>query len=181
MIRWVSGRYSNSQVSTAGIMLLEADVSSGLLTQVLLNQQRSCPPWTPAVVRTGRVGVGGCAPLTSSGYTVVLIQSWPPLCDPIDCSPPGSSVHGILQARILEWVAMPFSRGSSPPRDWTQVSHIAGGFFTFWATREAQEYWNRQPIPSPGELPSPGIELGSPALQVDSLPTEPPGRRWECC
>ena len=55
----------------------------------------------------------------------------------MDCSPPGSSVHGILQARILEWVAMPSSRGSSRPRDWTQVSCIARGFFTIWATREA--------------------------------------------
>ena len=52
------------------------------------------------------------------------------LCDPVDYT-----VHGILQARILEWVA--FSRGSSKPRDWTQVSHIAGEFFTSWATREA--------------------------------------------
>ena len=52
------------------------------------------------------------------------------LCDPIDGSPPGSSVHGILQARILEWVAIPFSRGCSQPRGWTQVSCIAGIFFT---------------------------------------------------
>ena len=52
------------------------------------------------------------------------------LCDPTDCSPPGSSVHGILQERILEWVAMPFSRGSSRPRNQTQVSCIAGGRFT---------------------------------------------------
>ena len=51
------------------------------------------------------------------------------LCDPIDYSPPGSSIHGILQARILEWVAMPFSRGSFQPRDRTQVSCITGGFF----------------------------------------------------
>ena len=51
---------------------------------------------------------------------------------------PGSSVHGILQARILEWVAIPFSRGFSWPRDWTQVSCIAGRFFTVWAIREAQ-------------------------------------------
>ena len=51
----------------------------------------------------------------------------------MDCSLPGSSVHGILQVRILEWVAISFSRGSSQPRDWTQVSHIAGGFFTVWA------------------------------------------------
>ena len=48
------------------------------------------------------------------------------------------TVHGILQARILEWAAFPFSRGSSQPRDRTQVSHIAGGFFTSWATREAR-------------------------------------------
>ena len=54
------------------------------------------------------------------------------LCDPKDYT-----VHGILQARILEWVAFPFSRGSSQPRDWTQVSHTAGEFFTSWATKEA--------------------------------------------
>ena len=59
------------------------------------------------------------------------------LCDPMDCSPPGSSLHGILQARILEWVAILFSRGSSPPRDQSQVSRIAGRFFTIWARREA--------------------------------------------
>ena len=55
----------------------------------------------------------------------------------MDCSPLGSSVHGILQARILEWVAIPFLRVSSQPRDWTQVSCIAGRFFTIWATKEA--------------------------------------------
>ena len=52
------------------------------------------------------------------------------------------TVHEILQARILEWVTFPFSRGPTQPRDQTQVSHIAGGFFTSWATREAQEYWS---------------------------------------
>ena len=57
-------------------------------------------------------------------------QSCPILCDPMDCSPPGSSVRGILQERILEWVAVPSSRGSSRPRDRTQVSRIAGRFFT---------------------------------------------------
>ena len=59
------------------------------------------------------------------------------LCDPEDWSPPGSSVHRMPQARILEWVAIPFSRGSSRPRDRTQVSSIASRFFTSWATREA--------------------------------------------
>ena len=57
----------------------------------------------------------------------------------MDCSPPSSSVHGILQARILELVAMPSSRGSSQPRDRNQVSCITGGFFTAWAIREAQK------------------------------------------
>ena len=60
---------------------------------------------------------------------VKVTQSCPTLCDPIDYT-----VHGILQARILEWVAFPFSSGSSQPRDQTQVSYIAGGFFTSWAT-----------------------------------------------
>ena len=60
----------------------------------------------------------------------------------MDYSLPGSFVHGILQARILEWVAIPLSRGFSQPADQTQVSCIAGGFFTIWATREAQEYWS---------------------------------------
>ena len=69
-------------------------------------------------------------------YSVKVTQSFPTLCDPID------SVHGILQARTLEWVAFPFSRGSSQPRDQNQVSCIAGRFFTSWATREAQEYWS---------------------------------------
>ena len=68
---------------------------------------------------------------------VKVAQSCPTLCDPMDCI-----VHGILQARILEWVAFPFSRGSSQPRDRTQVSHIAGELFTSWAKREAQEYWS---------------------------------------
>ena len=52
------------------------------------------------------------------------------------------TVHGILQARILECVAFPFSREPSQPKDWTQVSHIADGLFTSWATGEAQEYWS---------------------------------------
>ena len=67
---------------------------------------------------------------------VKVTQSCPTLWDPTD-----NTVHGILQARILELLVFPFSRGSSKPRDQTQVSHIAGGFFTRWATREAQEYW----------------------------------------
>ena len=70
----------------------------------------------------------------SSAYSESEVaQSCPTRCDPVDCSPPGSSVHGILQARILEWVAISFSRGSSRPRHPTQVSSIScieGRFFT---------------------------------------------------
>ena len=66
-----------------------------------------------------------------------VAQLCPTLCDPMDCSLPGFSVHGILQARILEWVTISFSRGSSRPRDRTRVSHIVGRCFTVWATREA--------------------------------------------
>ena len=64
-----------------------------------------------------------------SEVKVNVAQSCPTVCNPTDCSPPGSSVHGILQARILEWVAIPFSSGSSQPRNQTGVSCIAGGFF----------------------------------------------------
>ena len=65
------------------------------------------------------------------------------LCGPVDCSPTGSSVHRISQARIPEWIAISFSRGSSRFRDWTRVSCITGGFFTNWATREHSTniYW----------------------------------------
>ena len=65
-----------------------------------------------------------------------VAQSCLTLCDPMDCSLPGSSVHGIFQARVLEWVAISFSSGSSWPRDGTQVSHIVDRCFTIWATRE---------------------------------------------
>ena len=64
-------------------------------------------------------------------------QSCPALCGPMDCSLPGSAIHGIFQARILEWAAISFSRGSSQPRDRTRVFCIADRCFTIWATREA--------------------------------------------
>ena len=73
--------------------------------------------------------------MTSLSLTLSLhaksLQSCLTLCDPLDYT-----LHGILQARILEWTAIPFSRGSSQPRDWTRVSHIVGRRFTIWATRE---------------------------------------------
>ena len=79
---------------------------------------------------------------------VLIAQLCLTLCDPTDCSLPGSSVHAVLQARTLEWVAIPFSRESSQPGDWTQISCIAGSFFTIWAIRETKykcfiqlQYW----------------------------------------
>ena len=72
--------------------------------------------------------------LVSDGGLVTMSDS----CNPIDCSLPGSSVHGILHARILEWVAISLPRVSSQPRNQTWVSCLAGRFFTDWATREAQ-------------------------------------------
>ena len=69
---------------------------------------------------------------SSHAVIVLVIRSCPTLCDPMGCSPSGSSLHGILQARILEWVACPFLRGSSSPRHWICVSSIAGRYFTIW-------------------------------------------------
>ena len=85
------------------------------------------PHWDMILYINNKVDVNYRSLINSSqwneSHSVVLT-----LCDPMDYT-----VHGILQARILEWVAFPFSRGSSQPRDQTQVSHIAGGFFTSWA------------------------------------------------
>ena len=72
-----------------------------------------------------------------SDDSVLVAPSAPVVFDPMDCSPPGSSVRGIIQAKILEWVAISFSRGSSRPRDQSQVSCFAGRFFIVWATKEA--------------------------------------------
>ena len=95
-----------------------------------------------------------------------VAQSYPTLCNPVDCSPPGSSIHGIFQARILEW-------GSSQPRDRTLVSRTAGRLFTIWATGKPKNT-------GVGSLSLfQGIEPGSPALQVASLPAELPGKPEE--
>ena len=104
-------------------------------------------------------------------YHLVIIL--PTLCDPMQRSPwnsPGQNT-GVGSLSLLQRIFQ------------TQVSRTAGRFFTSWATREAQEYWSGYPIPSPGDLPDPGIEPGSAALQVDSLPTELSGKlskeeRW---
>ena len=81
-----------------------------------------------------KTGVSLVNRLKTNQQSLTQYQLCLTLCDCI--------VHGILQGRILEWVAFPFSRGSSQPRDHTQVCHIAGGYFISWATRKAQEYWS---------------------------------------
>ena len=89
---------------------------------------------------TGRLGSAGLYSVDlelwceSESEVAQLCQT---LCNTVDCSPPGSPIHGILQARIVEWVAISFSRGSPWPRDWTQVSCFAGRCFNLWATGEA--------------------------------------------
>ena len=97
--------------------------------------------------RTTRNQVLGCRAFQPGCCCCLVTQSCPTLCNPMGCSPPGSSVHGILQARILGCVAMPSSRGSSEPREGTQVSHSAGGFFTTWASREMNHSINKYEHP----------------------------------
>ena len=85
-----------------------------------------------------------------------LLQLCPTLCNPRDCSLPGSSIHGILQARTLDWVTMPSSRGSSWSRDRTCVSCIGGRCFNLWATREAHQsktQFSPEPVPPFRKLP----------------------------
>ena len=79
---------------------------------------------------------------------MLVVQLCPTLWDPMVCSPPGSSVHEISQARMLGWVVIPFSRGSSLPRDWTHVSCVAGGCVT-------AEPPGKSLVPSPGIKPGP--------------------------
>ena len=124
------------------------------------------------------------------------LQSCLTLWDPMDCSPPGSSVHRILQARILEWVALLSFRVSSWYRDWTCISYASCCcwwqvlkcvwlFVTPWTVAHQaplstefsrQEYWSGLPRSPLGDLPDPGMAPWSPALQADSLPSEPPGK-----
>ena len=93
--------------------------------------------WSRHLIKKKKKKVVMYSCLTKPESESEVAWSCPAPCDPMDCSLPGFSVHGIFQARVLEWVATPFSRGSSQPRDRTQVSRIAGRRFTLWATREA--------------------------------------------
>ena len=121
--------------------------------------------------------------VSSCQYVHVLVtQLCLTLCDPMDCSLLDSSVHGILQERILEWVAIPFSRGSSQPRDRTWASNTAGRFFTVYATRDAAKY-PTMPRTAPQRriillmCPDAETEHTSFCLQ---LPVRPPAVKWLC-
>ena len=120
------------------------------------------------------------SPGDSDGNESEVAQSYPTLCIHMDCSLPGSSVHGIFQARVLQWLTISFSRGSSWPRDGTQVSHIAGKCFTIWVIREAPDGKEsscntRDQDSIPGLGRSPGGGHGNP-LQY-SCPEKPHGQR----
>ena len=95
-------------------------------------------------------------------FKVLVTQLCLTLCDPMECSPQGSSVHGISQARMLEWVAISSSRGSSQPRARTRVSLIKGRFFTNWTTREAQ------PNPGSHSKHSTASHVGRLTSQIDA-------------
>ena len=109
----------------------------GHLPSPQLSQQWTSPPLSCSLTVCGfkpltqSQAPGGQQPCVCVCVCVCVLagQSCPILCDPMDCSLPGSSIHGILQARLLEWVAISFSRGSSQPRNKTWVSCISGKFF----------------------------------------------------
>ena len=130
-------------------------------------------------------------------------QSCPILCDPMDCSPPDSSVHGIFQARILEWVVISYSRGSSWSRDQTDISGVScigGGILCEVKVTQScptlcdcmncglpgssvtgvlqARILGWVAIPFSRDLSHPGIKPRSPTLQSESSPSEPPGKPW---
>ena len=107
-------------------LLLLTLLSRRLLTSAIYTGSPHTAWWGRAL-QDGSISKG------ASG-SLLVARSCPTLCDPVDCRPPGSSIHGLLQARMLAWVAVSFSRGSSQPRDQIPVSCTSGIFFTVWAT-----------------------------------------------
>ena len=122
--------------------------------------------------------------MTTLTATAKSLQSCPTLCNPIDSSPPGSAIPGILQARTLEWVAISFSNACKWKVKVKSLSRVRLLATPWTAAYQAppsmgffrQEYWSGLPFPSPGDLPNPGIKPGSPTLQADTLQSEPPGK-----
>ena len=111
--------------------------------KLLSRVQLFATPWTAAYQAPPSMGFSRqeyWSGVPSPSLESEVTQLYPILYNPVDCNLPGFPVHGIFQARVPEWVAFSFSRGSSQPRDQTQISHITGRCFTLWATREA---WSR--------------------------------------
>ena len=131
-----------------------------------LENSMDCADHGPSCCRVGHDWVTFTYTWVSEWVSEVA-QWCPTLCNPADCSPQGSSLHGILQAWILEWVAISFSRGSSWLRDRTQVSYIIGRRFNLWATREALTYTYLHIIPTPHSyVASPIIKILTPFIHL---------------
>ena len=144
-----------------------AEIHTYILTQYISKTEFiQCPKYLLNECIQNLVSINWCYRYMQKVHTSVLkannrskrnFQSESEIAKSWRTSLPGSSPHGILQARVLEWVAFSFSR-------------IFMGF-------SRQEYWSGLPFPSPGDLPDPGIETGSPAFQANTLTSEPPGKR----
>ena len=140
---WHTGSHC-SDFSCCGGQALGCAGFSSCGSQALEHRLNSCDTWTQLLHGMWDLTGSGIEPtslvlangffITEPPSEVKDTQSCSTLCNPMDYT-----VHGILQARILEWVAFPFYKGSAQPRDRTQFSRIAGRFFTSWATREASE------------------------------------------
>ena len=129
-----TGMISNAKLVPNGRNTTQMDKYRPQLFRVELPHSRSCfALWLvlPLFIQYSKLLIGKMCVCVCVCMSCSVV-----LCNPMDCSPPGSLVHGISQARILEWVAISFSRRSSPPRDWTWVSCIAGRVFTIWTIRE---------------------------------------------
>ena len=152
--------------------------------KLLSRVQLSAIPWTAASQAPPSMGFSrqeywrGVPLLSSNCFTFyntsslvvsVSVAHVQLFATPMDCSPPGASVHGILQARTLEWIAIAFSRGSSQPRDWTQVCCPAGRFFTIWATgKPGSQVWP-QNLSGPGQNKNEGPHVQDPLRIQDGV------------